>query len=115
MERKGEIYEAACTLAYNDWGEEYRDRTTCKDGFIKGANWADAHPVSPWHSVADGDEPLSYVDCLFSYGEGKIDKGYMLDNRCVYFYEVSPMIDIEDVKYWMEVPQLPKESEVGNA
>lgn len=66
------------------------------------------HPTTPWHSVADGDEPLSYVDCLFSYGEGLIDKGFMLDNRCVHLDgEFSPMLDIEDVKYWIEIPQLP--------
>ena len=61
-----------------------------------------------WHSVADGDEPLSYVDCLFSYGEDLIDKGFMLDNRCVHL-DNSPMLDIEDVKFWIEIPQLPSE------
>lgn len=65
--------------------------------------------ANPWHSIADGDEPLSYVDCLFSYGEGLIDKGFMLDNRCVHLDgEFSPMLDIEDVKFWMEIPSIPE-------
>lgn len=66
-------------------------------------------PVTPWHSVADGDLPLSYVDCLFSYGEGLIRKGYMLDNQLVILEgETNPMPDIEDVEYWMEIPSIPE-------
>ena len=50
---------------------------------------ADVDKSSSWHSVAKGDEPLSYIDCLFSYGDGQIAKGFMLDNRCVYLEEKS--------------------------
>lgn len=111
MTRKKEIYEAAKEYT-DDYGHFNCDLNDVFASFENGAKWADTHTPTPWHSVADGDVPLSYVDCLFQYGEGKIDKGYMLDNRCVYFCEVSPMIDIEDVRYWMEIPELPKESEV---
>lgn len=69
----------------------------------------DGATANPWHSIADGDEPLSYVDCLFSYGEGLIDKGFMSDNRYVHLDgEFSPMLDIEDVKFWMEIPSIPE-------
>ncbi len=64
---------------------------------------ADVDKSSSWHSVAKGDEPLSYIDCLFSYGDGQIAKGFMLDNRCVYLEEKSLMIDIEDVSYWVSI------------
>lgn len=66
-------------------------------------------PANPWHSVADGEIPLSYVDCLFAHGEGQVDRGYMLDCECVLFPDGSTMIDIEDVKCWMEIPPIPEE------
>ena len=29
--------------------------------YIKGAEWADIHPINPWHPVADGDLPKNLV------------------------------------------------------
>ena len=76
--------------------------------FIDGAEWADKHPASPWHSVADGNIPKVDTDCLFAY-EGVIDKGYMREDRSLSLdSEFAPLLDIDDVDYWMEIPKLPK-------
>ena len=76
--------------------------------FIDGAEWADKHPASPWQSVADGNIPKVDIDCLFAY-EGVIDKGYMREDRSLSLdSEFAPLLDIDDVDYWMEIPKLPK-------
>ncbi len=45
--------------------------------YIKGAEWADEHPASPWHSVADGNLPEeANGDAIdppfFSHGQRRI-------------------------------------------
>ena len=82
-----------------------------RDIFIKGAQWADNHPANPWHSVKDGDLPQEAQDCLFSY-QGDIFKGWMLGDKTLLFDdELAPYLDIYDVDYWMEIPELPTELE----
>ena len=67
------------------------------------------NPVSPWHSVADGDIPKVNTDCLFLYNEKLIDKGFMREDKSISLdSEFAPLIDINDVDYWMEIPELPK-------
>lgn len=66
-------------------------------------------PANPWHFVADGDLPPENIDCLFVYDHNLIDKGYMSEDKYISLDgEFSPNIDIEDIKYWMEIPELPK-------
>ena len=64
---------------------------------------------SSWHSVADGDIPKVNTDCLFLYNEKLIDKGFMREDKSISLDgEFAPLIDINDVDYWMEIPELPK-------
>lgn len=75
--------------------------------FIDGAKWADGHPISPWHSVADGDLPP--IDKVILCTNGT-DISLGVYNR--HFYDPSPWKDCERlslVKYWMEIPKLPTE------
>ena len=81
---------------------EYR-----REIFIKGAKWADKHPASPWHSVADGDLPPIDKVVLCTNGT---DISLGVYNR--HFYDPSPWKDCERlhlVKYWIEIPKLPTE------
>jgi hypothetical protein len=64
-----------------------------------------------WHSIADGDLPPVNIDCLFVYAT-IIDKGFMRADKTIHVdAEFAPLLDIEDVDYWMEIPQLPKKED----
>lgn len=72
-----------------------------------GAEWADSHPINPWHSVADGDLPKKSGDYLCSDGGEFIVAYYHDVSR---FFE-NPLTryggDYNDcIKYWMEIPIL---------
>lgn len=80
-----------------------------RDIFIKGAQWADDQYTNRWHSVKDGDLPQAGKDCIFSY-QGERYKGFMYKDGALHFDdEFSPMLDIHEVDYWMEIPKLPTE------
>ncbi len=76
-------------------------------------------PVSPWHSVADGDLPKEpkgdYIDPPFfvKCKNGTTTSAYYEleeDEEDYCFYDDCGCV--LDVEFWMEIPQLPKESEV---
>lgn len=96
MNRSQEIIKAASELNIVDGRAD----------FYAGANFADNHPVSPWHSIKDGELPQEAQDCIFSY-QGELYKGFMLSDKSLHFDEVfAPYLDIYDVDYWMEIPEL---------
>lgn len=65
--------------------------------------------ASPWHSVEEGDLPQVNKDYIFSYN-GFSYIGYMREDKSLHFNdEFSPMLDIDEVDYWMEIPELPTE------
>lgn len=81
--------------------------------YIKGAEWADKHPKSPWHSVVDGDFPPKAknnnriefsVEVLVRLDKNKLDFG-----RYDYTYK-SWYVGLQRVypTHWMEIPKLPK-------
>lgn len=93
---------------------EYR-----REIFIKGAKWADKHPASPWHSVADGDIPKGIKndsECMsfivktkggsqhLAYYTSWRDEEYRAI-RHDFFDECDCLLDVD---YWMEIPELPK-------
>ena len=80
--------------------------------YIKGAEWADSHPINTWHSVADGDLPLKAknnnrvefsVEVLVH-----LDKNRLAFGRYDYTYK-SWYVGLQRVypTHWMEIPQLP--------
>ena len=82
--------------------------------FIDGAEWADKHPVSPWHSVADGDFPLKAknnnriefsVEVLV-----RLDKNRLAFGRYDYTYK-SWYVGLQRVcpTHWVEISKLPTE------
>lgn len=77
--------------------------------YIKGAEWADIHPANHWHSVKAGELPQAGKVCMFGY-QGKLYKGSMFEDGALHFEdEFSPMLDINEVDYWMTIPELPTE------
>ena len=80
--------------------------------YIKGAEWADSHPINPWHSVADGELPsfddIVLINCK-EYGviTARYDKGWE-GVEIPLFYSADCARTAEEVGYWMEIPQLPK-------
>lgn len=101
---------------------EFSPRTTdlLECAFWKGAEWADKHPVCPWHSVADGDLPKGIKndsECMsfivktkggsqhLAYYTSWLDEEYRAI-RHDFFDECDCLLDVE---YWMEIPELPIE------
>ncbi len=69
------------------------------------------YPANPWHSVKDGELPQAGKVCMFGY-QGKLYKGGMYKDGALHFDdEFSPMLDINELDYWMEMPELPTELE----
>ena len=69
------------------------------------------YPVTLWHSVKAGELPQAGKVCMFGY-QGKLYKGFMYKDGALHFDdEFSPMIDINELDYWMEIPELPTELE----
>lgn len=73
--------------------------------YIKGAEWADSHPINTWHSVADGDYPKKDGRYIVMAQNGYCHTcQYHTDDR--YWDTVGYQ---SDIKYWMEIPELPTE------
>jgi hypothetical protein len=82
--------------------------------FIGGAEWADSHPASPWHSFVDGDLPPKAknnnrvefsIEVLVRLDKNRLDFG-----RYDYTYK-SWYVGLQRVHptHWMEIPKLPTE------
>lgn len=73
--------------------------------YIKGAEWADSHPINTWHSVADGDFPKKDGRYIVMAQNGFCHTcKYKADSR--YWDTVGYQ---SDITYWMEIPELPTE------
>lgn len=76
-----------------------------RDIFIAGALWADNHPKNFWHSVANGELPKSCGRYIVMAQNGYCHTcQYHTDDR--YWGTVGYQ---SDIKYWMEIPELPTE------
>lgn len=76
-----------------------------KEGFLAGAQWADQHPVNPWH---DASKELPKMSGLYLVYNGRTFRtiGYNKEQNC---WCVSLWVIAGDIKYWMPIPELPKE------
>ena len=118
MTREEKIRQAALKYSFDTDGGAAGDLNTAHDDFMEGAMWADKHAVNPWHSFKDGDIPE----------EPKGDRSYLPfvvvtegDYKLLAYCDYDALENIEffddcelmlNTVYWMEIPQLPKESEV---
>lgn len=72
------------------------------------AELRDGATASHWHKVVDGDLPTSYVRCLLANHKGMC-VGYMLDNEGIILDSGDSFAStIDEVDYWMEIPELPE-------
>lgn len=92
-----------------------------ENAFIKGAQWADTHPKSPWISVKD-DLPCNHEELWAITGKLMYTKNVLvsLTNNTIRLVTMlyddvndkwkwdSPSIK-DKIVYWMPIPNLPKE------
>lgn len=81
------------------------------ESFIRGAEWADNHPKSPWISVED-DLPCNHpelIDCDITeeilMTDGKFATSGIMSNLDNNGWKFT----MRDTKYWMPIPKFPKE------
>lgn len=113
MTREEKIEQVASKYCQTNIPSVLQMHLAISTAFEAGAKWADEHPANFWRSVADGDLPTSYVECLFANKKGDINIGYMLDNEAIVSNN-NIVGCIEDFEYWAEIPKLPlKELSMG--
>lgn len=80
--------------------EIYREavRHASPANFKSGADWADAHPVNPWHKVSE-ELPKEGKHILMAHTMRNGD--YMIE--AIWYPE--PQIT-DDMEYWMEIPEI---------
>ena len=105
MTREKEISKVASEYTEN-YGYFNVDLDDVECGFMDGAKWADEHSKSPWHSIADGDLPPNNTYCLFPSSIEGFEVGYV-QNEYVHFNNIEKPYSFKDIKYWMEIPELP--------
>ena len=127
MTREEEIYNAIKDLgigAYNDSDPLLNDEYSGCDiqcAFIKGTEWADENPKSPWISVKD-NLPKNETESFLIYCVAYTKNDSIVENKHYEIYlanfdkENKLWVNIEshnnycfDVLYWMPIPKLPKE------
>lgn len=108
MERDKELQQAA-----ESWADFYKhakdlcDYISIRIAFRDGAEWADKHPKSPWIST-ENELPTKGGHYLCMDENHHISALAFRGNRWVNssaFFDVS----LDVVKYWMLIPNLPKE------
>lgn len=89
---------------------------TYQKGFVRGAEWADKNPKSPWISVED-DLPFNHEELIDSkskdmtfqvlirYGDGRYGFSCMADIAGEWKWLNSWV----KITHWMKVPETPKE------
>lgn len=115
MTREEEIIEAA-----NKYYEYEYNECAANNGFIKGAQWADENPQSPWISVKE-DLPCNpkylkqpdYSSWVLAITEnGEIIYAQMIIMHGKWIWQSHHKWKHEDIRYWMPIiPTLPKEYE----
>lgn len=91
--------------------ETDREEQWYKVGLYEGAT------ANPWHSVADGDLPTKDGEYLvlvlgvpefFCYN---VESNYWSKSRASFYRDWCVQ---DEITHWMEIPQLPKESEAND-
>lgn len=104
MTREEEVKHAAYAQYCNS---ESICFTLLCNSFKKGAEWADAHPKSPWIST-DKYLPKQGGHYLCNDGYNHISMLAFCGDKWVNSRTFDD-IPLESVKYWMFLPELPKE------
>ena len=111
MTREEEIRQAALAYSFDTDGGHSGDLNAGRDDFINGAKWADEHPATLWHSVADGDLPtenkeyLVFVFGVVDFFHYHVKSNYWSKSRAYFYKDCCTQ---EEITHWMEIPQIPK-------
>ena len=109
-ERINEIWRAADS-EYEKASNEIK--ALLKGAFYTGAQWADQHPVNPWHDASKElpkvDERHKYVLVVVARPDNRVH--FACYSHAGFFVNESfyGEFEINDVKYWMPIPELLKE------
>lgn len=108
MTREKEIFTAASKyIEDNSMPDGFVAITDHTIPFIEGAEWADNHPKSPWIST-DKYLPKQGGHYLCNDGNNHISMLAFCGDKLVNSRTFDD-IPLEAVKYWMQIPKLPKE------
>lgn len=101
MTREEQIFEAANSVYPRRWSGD-RENGEKFDAFQKGAQWADQHPVNPWHDASE-ELPKENGKYLIKAYNGYLCALSFIDGDWKTFGYQS------DIKYWMQIPEIEKE------
>ena len=108
MNREEEFEKAASEYTKN-YDCFYGDTVDAWEGFVDGAKWADSHSANRWHPVKEGDLPPFNKACLFNCN-GTTYIGFIRGDESLYLENnLDLSLSINDINYWMEIPELPTE------
>lgn len=104
MNREKETTKAAKEYCQKNMPNLPQMHLAIETAFEAGAKWADEYPANSWHSVADGDLPNKDGRYLTLHTNGI---------PCIHAFNTQYRRWVINayqsiVKYWMEIPQLPK-------
>lgn len=109
-----ERIDAIWRTAEKEYGKESNELKAILEGaFLTGAQWADQHPVNPWHDASKElpkvDEKHKYALVVVARPDNRVH--FACYSHAGFFVNESfyGEFEINDVKYWMEIPELPKE------
>lgn len=97
MTRSEEICKAAYDSTKSD--EDYV-------GFLKGAQWADEHPKSPWILITEKPIPNDEENYLVRFCNGAVENCYISNG--VLKNNFAMPLNEDMVVAWMPIPDLPK-------
>lgn len=116
MTREEEIRNAIDTIfpiPPSEKGRKY-EQALMATGFEAGVKWTDAHPKSPWINVKD-DLPCNHEELMRSSFFTRTVLALSDEIELEFAYMHKTVTDewkwtsIRNVKYWMSIPELPKE------
>lgn len=107
MTREEKLQDAADKYSDDFKYDDDIDYIIVRIAFMRGAEWSDTHPHSPWIN-AENELPTKGGHYLCMDENHHISTLAFCGNRWVNssaFFDVS----LELVKYWMPIPKLPQE------
>ena len=111
MNREKETTKAAKEYCQKNMPNLPQMHLAIETAFEAGAKWADEHPATLWHSVADGDLPtenkeyLVFVFGVVDFFHYHVKSNYWSKSRAYFYKDCCTQ---EEITHWMEIPQIPK-------
>lgn len=106
---KTSITETLMSTPNYEFSPRATDMLEC--AFTKGAEWADAHPVNPWHKVsAELPKVDKYRKCIKVFARRGDDVLFVAFYSVVAGFSLSSSFYTEytlsDITHWMYIPEI---------